>query len=146
MRRIAAAFVIALALFVGQGSTSSDSGPNSSTSAIQMETLLKTSNAWDGSAYATYPSGKPEVSVLKITIPAKTTMDWHSHPIPNVAYVLSGELTVEKKDGSATRHFTPGQAVPEIVGVAHRGVTGERPVELIVFYAGAPGLPLSARQ
>lgn len=120
--------------------------PPATAIAIKAETLLKTSAAWDGSSYEAYPAGKPEVSVLRITIPAHTTMDWHSHPVPNVAYVVSGELTVEKQDGSLTRHFTAGQTVPELVNIAHRGVTGERPVELIVFYAGATGLPLSTQQ
>ncbi len=115
---------------------------------IRSETLLKTGAAWDGSAYPGYPDGRPELSVLRITLPGHTTMDWHSHPVPNVAYIVSGELTVEKRDGSAplTRHFTAGQTIPELVNAAHRGVTGDQAVELIVFYAGTNGLPLAVRQ
>lgn len=114
--------------------------------AIQMETLLQTAAAWDDSAYRTYPDGAPQVSVLRITIPPHTTMDWHRHPIPNVAYVVAGELTVERHDGAARRHFTRGQAVAELVDVSHRGVTGDQGVELVVFYAGTAGLPLSQKQ
>ena len=62
--------------------------------------------------------------------------------MPNAGYVLSGELTLEKADG-VTKHFVAGQAITETVDCIHRGVTGEAPVVLIVFYAGAPGLPLS---
>lgn len=139
MRRVTVAFLFSLSLLPAHASS------NANVRTIQVETLLKTGTAWDGSSYAAYPGGKPEVAVLKITIPAHTTMDWHQHPMPNVAYVVSGELTVEKQDGSLTRHFTAGQTVPEIVNVAHRGVTGDQAVELLVFYAGASGLPLSAK-
>ena len=34
-------------------------------------------------------------------------------------------------------------ALPEMVNTAHRGTSGKVPVELIVFYAGAPGMALS---
>ncbi len=135
MTRAIAAAVLALSFITAHAGTDA--------SDIKIETLMQTGTAWDGSAYPRYPQGTPQFSVLRITIPAHTTMNWHSHPMPNVAYVLSGALTVEKKDGSVTRHFTAGQAVAEIVDVLHRGVTGDQPVELVVFYAGAQGQPLS---
>jgi quercetin dioxygenase-like cupin family protein len=112
-------------------------------SPIQVETLLQTTTAWDGSEYKAYPEGKPQLTVVKIKIAPHTTMPWHMHPMPNVGYVLSGEITVEKMDGSARRHFVAGQAIPETVDTAHRGVTGDSPVELIVFYPGVPDMPLS---
>lgn len=135
MIRMFAAAVLAFSILTAQAGTDS--------SAIKVETLLQSSAAWDGSAYRLYPEGKPEVAVLKITIPARTTMNWHSHPMPNVAYIVSGALTIEKQDGSVKQHFTAGQAVPETVNTLHRGITGDQPVELVVFYAGAAGQPLS---
>jgi quercetin dioxygenase-like cupin family protein len=113
--------------------------------AIQAKTLLQTDRAWDGKAYDSYAKGHPRLSVLEITIPPHTTMEWHRHPIPNAAYVVAGELKVEKQNGQ-TAHFSKGQVIAETVGEWHRGVTGERAVELLVFYAGAPGLPLSEVQ
>jgi hypothetical protein len=65
--------------------------------------------------------------------------------MPNAGYVLSGELTLEERDG-IRKHFVAGQAFTETVDRIHRGVTGEAAVILIVFYAGAPGLPLSQSQ
>lgn len=109
---------------------------------IQVKTLLQTEHAWDGKAYRAYPEGQPQMSVLEITIPAKTTMEWHRHPMPNAAYVMSGEIRVETKDGQ-TAQFRPGQIISETVDTAHRGVTAEQPVKLLVFYAGATGVPLS---
>jgi quercetin dioxygenase-like cupin family protein len=111
--------------------------------AIQSETLLQSSSSWDGEPYIAYPAGQPELSVLKITIPPHTQLKWHTHPMPNAAYILSGELTVERKADDKTHHFTAGQVVAETVDALHRGVTGDAPVTLIVFYAGIEGMPLS---
>jgi quercetin dioxygenase-like cupin family protein len=111
-------------------------------SRIKTETLLQSTTSWDGAPYKAYPAGQPKITVLKITIAANTVMKWHSHPFPNAGYVLSGELTLEKKDGT-TQHFVEGQAIAETVDSVHRGVTGAEPVVLIVFYSGTPDLPLS---
>ena len=62
--------------------------------------------------------------------------------MPNAGYILSGDLTIEKKDGTK-RHFVAGQAVTETVDSVHRGITGPEPTTLIVFYAGAVGKALS---
>lgn len=111
--------------------------------AITREVLLQTSKSWDETPYIAYPNTPPELSILKLKIPAHTALDWHSHPIPNAAYILAGELTVESKGSGQVRHFKQGDAVAEMVNTSHRGTTGDKPVELIVFYAGSHGIPLS---
>lgn len=80
---------------------------------------------------------------MRINIPANTSLKWHQHPMPNAAYVVSGELRVETRDGGESIMLKPGDVLPEIVDRQHRGVTGDSAVELVVFYAGTPGLPLS---
>ncbi|MCC7006937.1 MAG: cupin domain-containing protein [Ottowia sp.] len=111
--------------------------------AVQTQTLLRSSASWDGLAYKTYPQGSPELTVLKITIPAHTQLPWHTHPMPNAAYVLSGEITVEKKENGEKKLLTAGQVLPEMVSELHRGITGNTPAVLIVFYAGTKDMPLS---
>lgn len=113
-------------------------------SSIQVDTLLRTSSSWDGVAYTAYPSGQPELTILKITIAPHTALPWHTHPMPNAAYVLSGEITVEKKENGQEKVLSVGQVLPEMVNELHRGTTGDKPVELIVFYAGTKDMPLSA--
>ena len=109
---------------------------------VQIEPLIQSTKSWDGTPYKAYPTGQPQLSVLKVTLAPHTTMKWHTHPVPNAAYVLSGEVTVEKQDGTKV-HFVTGQAVPETVDIVHRGVSGDQPTVLIVFYAGTPGVTLS---
>ncbi|GAB3627667.1 hypothetical protein PTE30175_02360 [Pandoraea terrae] len=110
---------------------------------LQTETLLRSTTAWDGTPYTAYPPGQPELTVLKIVVPSHTTLAWHRHPSPNAGYILSGKLIVEKKKGGVQRVLTQGQVLPELVGALHRGRTGSSPAELIVFYAGAEGVPLT---
>jgi quercetin dioxygenase-like cupin family protein len=119
------------------------SGYAAEPSQIKSEVLMQSDSSWDGTPYQSYPNGAPQTTVLKITIPPHTIMPWHSHPMPNAAYVLSGELTVEKKETGQTKVLTAGQVLPEMVGGLHRGVTGDQGVVLIVFYAGTKGMPLS---
>ena len=109
---------------------------------IQTDILIQSTSSWDGTPYISYPAGRPQITVLKITIAPHTTMKWHSHPLPNAGYILSGELTIEREDGTK-EHFVAGQAVTETVNSVHRGTTGAERTVLIVFYPGTPGLPLS---
>ena len=110
----------------------------------EAQVVLKTSQAWDGSAYAAYPAGRPELTLVRMKIAPHAVLPWHTHPMPNVAYVVAGTLRVEKRGTGETRDLKAGDALPELVGVVHRGVAGDQGVELLVFYAGAQGLPLKA--
>jgi len=130
--------LIAMAL-LSAGCSAIPSAP----SAIESRVLLKSTTSWEGTAYQTYPAGQPELTVMRINIPANTSLKWHQHPMPNAAYVVSGQLRVETREGGKSIMLKPGDVLPEIVDRQHRGVTGDSAVELVVFYAGTPGLPLS---
>ncbi|QHF42553.1 cupin [Pseudomonas sp. S35] len=110
---------------------------------IEKEVLLERSASWDGTPYKAYPKGPPQLTLIRLKIPAHTQLPWHTHPMPNAAYIVSGELTVETRKGGLTRTLRQGQTLAEMVGIEHRGITGNTPVELLVFYAGRAGMPLS---
>lgn len=110
---------------------------------VQSEILLKTDRAWNGQPYNAYPSGVPELTLVRILIPAHSSLPWHRHPMPNIAYIQSGSLTVENKESGESKTVRAGETLPELVGVVHRGVTHDEPAELLVFYAGAKGQALS---
>jgi quercetin dioxygenase-like cupin family protein len=143
-RRSHASFVsrTLAALAIGMTLASASFAQQQPAAGIKVETLLKTDKSWDGTRYQSYPSGQPQLSVLKIEVPAHSVLPWHTHPMPNAGYVLAGEITVEKENGEK-QTVRAGQVLPETVGSVHRGVTGDSPVTLIVFYAGAEGMPLS---
>jgi quercetin dioxygenase-like cupin family protein len=110
---------------------------------IKVDQVLQTTQSWDRIPYPNYPTGQPQVTVLRITIPPNTALHWHRHPFISVGYLLSGHLTLEKLDTGERTVLRAGQAGAETVQRTHRGFTGDEPVELIVFYAGQIGVPLT---
>ena len=113
---------------------------------LKVEQVLQTTQSRDRKPYTRYPPGQPQVTVLRIMIPPNTALHWHRHPIISVGYVLSGHLTLEKRETGERTILQVGQAVAETVQTTHRGFTTDEPVELIVFYAGQVGLPLTINE
>jgi quercetin dioxygenase-like cupin family protein len=113
---------------------------------IQVQQILQTTQSWDGANYQSYPTGQPQLTVLRITVPPNTALHWHHHPVISVGYVLSGELTLEKKATGERAIVHAGQALAETVQTTHRGFTTNEPVELVVFYAGQTGLPITINE
>jgi len=112
-------------------------------SEISHELVSQSGAAWNGQAYDGYPSGKPQITVMRMSLPAHSELPWHTHPMPNTAYVLSGQLIIEDKESGQRQHVNAGEALNETVNSAHRGYTAEQATELIIFYAGAEGQSLS---
>ena len=110
---------------------------------VKVDQLLQTTQSWDRIPYPNYPAGQTQVTVLRITIPPNTALHWHRHPVISVGYLLSGHLTLEKLDTGERTVLSAGQAGAETVQRTHRGLTGDEPVELIVFYAGQVGVPIT---
>ncbi|MGY8626732.1 cupin domain-containing protein [Chromobacterium violaceum] len=109
---------------------------------ISYKVLLRTDRSWDGECYDHYPSGPPELSLLRYEIPPRAVVPWHRHFAPCVGMVVSGTLHVESRSG-LWRVLEAGDALPEMVETAHRGIAGDEPVVLLVFYAGVKGMPMT---
>jgi quercetin dioxygenase-like cupin family protein len=110
---------------------------------IEVEQLVKTITSWDGSELPSYSEGQAEVTILRITIPVGGEVPWHIHPTINAGFIIAGRLTVFTEAGEK-RELIAGDAIVEVIGKAHRGInSGMVPVELIVFYAGVEGKPLT---
>jgi len=102
----------------------------------QVEVLAKTSASWNGADLPRYSWGKPEVTLLRISIPPHTDLAWHKHPVINAGVMISGELTVitDKQD---TLYLKAGDPIVEVVDTWHFGKNeGDEAVDIIVFYAG----------
>jgi quercetin dioxygenase-like cupin family protein len=107
------------------------------------EILLQTTQSWNGKPYTHYPTGKPQLTTIKVIIAPHTALPWHTHPFPNVVYVLSGSLTLRDRASGKTLVVHEGQAVGESVDDVHRGESGDEPTVLLITYAGTPGVPTS---
>jgi quercetin dioxygenase-like cupin family protein len=120
--------------------------PEAPPAGVQARELVRSDRSWDGRLLPPYPTGPPEITIRRITIPAGARLDLHSHPVINAGVLLSGQLTVVTSEGK-TLELREGDPIVEVVGTPHHGLNrGRGPAEIIVFYAGAPGLPLSAAE
>lgn len=113
---------------------------------VVSEVLVQSDQSWNGVAYSAYPATRPQLTVVRMTIPANSALPWHTHAAPNAGYVLSGHLTLEDQGTGQTHTFSAGEAFTEQVGPVHRGFTGDAPCQVVLTYAGTPGLPLSTPQ
>lgn len=112
------------------------------TASIKATPLLKTQTTWDGQPIQ-YPTGKAEITGLMVEIAPGGQTDWHSHPVPSFGMVLEGELQVTLRDGRS-KTLKAGEALAEVINTQHNGQNkGKIPVKLVVFYAGAEGVPIT---
>ena len=116
------------------------------TGTINVDVLAKTSSSWDGQALPNYQQGKPEITILRIKIPPKAHFPLHKHPVINAGVVLKGELTVITEDNKIL-HLKAGDSIAEVVNTWHYGRNeGDETTEIIVFYAGIQGVPITIKK
>ena len=108
-----------------------------------VKELVKSTQSWNGELLPAYPQGQPEITVLRISIPSGTQLDTHTHPVINAGVLISGQLTVVTADGK-TLHLKAGDPIVEVVNTLHYGINqGKVPAEIIVFYTGTVGTPIT---
>ena len=113
---------------------------------VMVDVLTKTTSSWDGSALPQYPKGQPQITILRITIPPKTQLPVHEHPVINAGVLLKGQLTVVTEDKEIL-HLKAGDPIVELVNKPHFGKNeGDEPAEIVVFYAGIKDGPITIRE
>lgn len=117
--------------------------PKASESSLVVKELVKTTRSWDGMLLPAYPQGDPQITILRITIPAGARLETHSHPVINAGVLISGQLTVVTTEGK-TLNLKAGDPIVEVVNTLHYGMNqGKDSAEIIVFYAGAVDSPIT---
>ena len=135
MRTLWTAFVFSALLVIS--AHAADSGN------AEVTVLAKTGASWDGTILTHYEEGQPEITILKITIPPKTELAVHKHPVINAGVMLKGELTVITENREILT-LKAGEAIVEVVNTWHYGRNdGNVPAEIIVFYAGLKDKPIT---
>jgi quercetin dioxygenase-like cupin family protein len=105
------------------------------------EPLLKASSSWDGGTIA-YPPGQAEVTSIILRIEEGQDPPFHCHPVPTMGYTLQGVVEVETSTGKKIT-VKAGDPLVEVMRTVHRGRAVEGPAEILVFYAGAEGVPVT---
>lgn len=103
------------------------------------DVILQSSTSWDGEPIA-YPKGTPEITAVKLVLEPGQDVPFHCHPVPTFGYIVKGDIEVTKKSGQKTI-LKEGTSVIEVMRSVHKGRAVDGTVEIIVFYAGAKGVP-----
>lgn len=113
---------------------------------VVVEKVVQSTKSWNGNQLPAYPKGQPEVTLLKITIPPRTRLPVHKHPVINTGFLLSGELTVVSKKGE-TLKIKAGDPIVELVEDWHYGINeSDKDTVIVVFYAGIKGQPITVKE
>ena len=146
MRTISRTAVFALPLLVSPlllAATNISAGNHLTVETARVETLLRATASWNGKPYTHYASGQPQLTLLKVTLRPNTALPWHTHPMPNAGYILSGALTLHDRASGVTHTYHAGESFAESVDTEHRGEAGPDGAVLLITYAGIPGMPTS---
>ena len=109
-------------------------------------TLIQTETHWNKQAIGPIHIECPQITMLRITIPAGEKLAVHKHPVLNIGYLTKGELTVRAENGEELV-LRPGDPIVELVDVWHYGEsTGSEDAEIVVAYVGNKGDSLSVEK
>jgi quercetin dioxygenase-like cupin family protein len=114
--------------------------------AANSETVIQTNTYWNQKPIKAMHLDRPQVTILKITIPAGEKLSMHKHPMLNVGYMIKGELTVYSEQGEKLV-LKAGDPIVELVDTWHYGEnTGSEDVVLVVTYVGNKDENLSIKK
>ena len=121
-------------------------GPEANAESPVVKELVKSTRSWNGATLPAYPKGRPEITILRISIPPGARLETHSHPVINAGVLISGQLTVLTTDGK-TLHLNAGDPIVEVVNTWHYGINpGKVSADIIVFYAGIMDMPITVKE
>ena len=128
------AFAFALMLINPSISIAADSPVN------VQETFTSSVNI-DGDTFR-YPKGKAEMRLIRVEVVSGATIPMHSHPVPLLGHIESGELTLAEKKG-ISKIFKEGDSfVLSANTPAHTMAnSGDSSAVMWVTMASAEGLP-----
>lgn len=108
-------------------------------SGITVETLARSDRSWNGQLLPLFGAAQPEVTVVRLTVPAGVTLKRHMHPVIHAGVLVQGKLRVETDNGSS-QLLEAGQAIIEVVNTAHRSVSlGPDSAVLLMVFVGPVG-------
>lgn len=137
------AALTAIALQTSLVALQAQSNPTPKVATGRREVLLQSTQSWNGKPYTNYPTTQPQLTTIRLTLAPHTALPWHTHPVPNAVYVLSGTLTLTDRASGKTHAYHQGEAFSESVNAVHRGAAGDEPAVLLITYAGTPGVQTS---
>jgi len=110
-------------------------------SPVDVKEIFTSSENIDGENFK-YPKGKAEMRLIRVEVEKGGTIPMHSHPVPILGHIESGELTLDTKTG-LSKTFKEGDSfVLSANTPAHTmGNTGDSSAVMWVTVASAEGVP-----
>jgi quercetin dioxygenase-like cupin family protein len=103
-------------------------------------TLLHSSTTSSTGEALSYPSGTPKMTLAQVILPKGGQLPMHTHPVPLIVHVMSGELTSERPSGE-TSVYKAGDTFVEAPNSPHKVTnTGQTPTIVYGFFAGFDGM------
>lgn len=114
---------------------------------ITVETIVKSNHSWNDALLEPYLEGQPQVQILKYTIPPHFKLPEHKHPAMNAGIVTKGKLRVISTQTNDTLIISKGEPIVELINTWHYGENiSDEQLEIIVFYAGVEGVPITVKR
>ena len=103
-------------------------------------TLLHSSTTSSSGEAFSYPEGTPKITLAQVILPKGGQLPMHTHPVPLIVHVMSGELTSERPSGE-TSVYKAGDTFVEAPNSPHKVTnTGPTPTIFYAFFAGFDGM------
>ena len=110
-------------------------------SPVNVQEIFSSSENIDGDNFK-YPKGKAEMRLIRVEVDKGGTIPMHSHPIPLLGHIESGELTLAEKTGISKTFKAGDSFVLSSNTPAHTmGNTGNSSAVMWVAVASAEGIP-----
>ena len=111
-----------------------------------VDTLVDSSQSWNGTTLPSISTKNTQVKILRITIKAGEKLPMHKHPVVNAGYLIKGQLTVITEKGKVLE-MKAGDQIVEIVNQWHYGENkGTTDAEIVVVYVGEKGQPVTIKK
>ena len=105
---------------------------------VVVETLISASESWNGDSFS-YPRGKAEMKLEKITAQPGFKTPLHLHPQPGIIYVQRGTLFYKNSDGQSLT-VEAGESFASSQDTVHYCENnGDEEMVVFVASAGAKG-------
>jgi len=110
-------------------------------SPVDVQEIFVSSENINGDSF-NYPNGKAEMRLIRVKVESGATIPMHSHPVPLLGHIETGELTLAEKKG-IRKTFKEGDSfVLSPNTPAHTMANnGNSPAVMWVSVASAEGIP-----
>ena len=110
-------------------------------SSVDVQEIFTSSENIDGDNF-NYPKGKAELRLIRVEVDKGETIPIHSHPVPLLGHIESGELTLQEKTGFSKTFKEGNSFVLSANTPAHTMAnTGDSSAIMWVSVAAAEGMP-----